>query len=168
MQIDIKISDKFSPTDAEAFNSVIRLLFNISETKIIAKITTMMKQGWTTLSLTEKVKGEKTNLCLCPGKVINILTDWYFIYLGDDKYQFQTQETRRRILATLGRSLKSVRIEQGVTQSQLGAQLGVTRAYISSVEFGRKSLSLNQIERIARVLGVEVSIVIRPAKRTDG
>jgi DNA-binding XRE family transcriptional regulator len=167
MQIDIKISDKFSPADAEAFNSIIRLLFNIGETKIITKITTMMKQGWTTLSLTETVKGEKTNLCMCPGKVINILTDWYFIYLGGDKYQFRTQETRRRIFAVLGQSLKSVRMEQGITQAQLGAQLGVTGAYISSVEFGRKKLSLKQIERIAAVLNVEVSIVIRPAKTNN-
>jgi DNA-binding XRE family transcriptional regulator len=161
METDIKISDKFSPADAEALNSVIRLLFNIREEKVIAKITAMMKNGWTTVSLTETLNGEKISLCACPGKVKNILTDWYFVYVGNDRYQFQTHDRRTRLFTVFGQSLKSVRLEKGLTQTELGKLLGVKRSYISQVEHGQLSLSLSQIERMARVLNVEATIIIR-------
>jgi DNA-binding XRE family transcriptional regulator len=167
MKIDIKISDKFSPSDAEALNSVVRLLFNIREEKVIAKITSMMKNGWTTISLTEVSNGERTGLCACPGKVRNILTDWYFVYIGGDRYQFQTQQARTRLFTVFGQSLKSVRMEEGLTQTELGNLLGAKRSYISQIEHGQLPLSLGQIERIARVLNVEATIIIRKVNNND-
>jgi DNA-binding XRE family transcriptional regulator len=48
---------------------------------------------------------------------------------------------------------KRLRVEQGMTQSQLGDLLGVTAAYISHIEAGKRNPSAALCRRILEALG---------------
>jgi transcriptional regulator with XRE-family HTH domain len=57
----------------------------------------------------------------------------------------------------LGRAIKAVREERGMTQMQLAAATGFTQSWISHVEHGRRNVSWSNIGRLAEGLGVRVS-----------
>lgn len=54
----------------------------------------------------------------------------------------------------LGRLLRDAREKTGMTQTAVGASLGVTCAFISQVEMGAKTISPETLDRAARVLSV--------------
>jgi transcriptional regulator with XRE-family HTH domain len=49
-----------------------------------------------------------------------------------------------------------------LTQRQLAATTGVSRAYIATIESGRANPSLRLVERISEALGLDVDLVARP------
>lgn len=53
--------------------------------------------------------------------------------------------------------LRRLRIDHGMTQEGLGAELGVDRAYISQLERGLKNPSLVTLCRLAKVLNTQVA-----------
>jgi len=56
--------------------------------------------------------------------------------------------------ATVGRSLRSYRLEQGLSQESFAHSLGVHRTYLGSLERGELNLTLKSIERLACRIGV--------------
>lgn len=56
----------------------------------------------------------------------------------------------------IGQKIKSLRKTRGLTQDQLGQKLGVQRATISNYEIGRRSPHLNELQKIADILGVSL------------
>jgi transcriptional regulator with XRE-family HTH domain len=71
--------------------------------------------------------------------------------MDEDEGRSGTPPELRR---AFGHVLRVLRIDHGVTQEQLGFELGFHRTYISLLERGIKSPSLGAIFRIAAVLGV--------------
>jgi transcriptional regulator with XRE-family HTH domain len=61
------------------------------------------------------------------------------------------------ILARFGSRVRKIRVSQGLSQEQLADRAGLHRTYIGMVERAEKNLSLNNIEKIAKALGVSVS-----------
>ncbi len=58
----------------------------------------------------------------------------------------------------LSRMLKARREARGLTQAQLAKKAGVTEAYVSMLESGkRKAPSLPALQRLAKALGVPVT-----------
>ena len=58
-------------------------------------------------------------------------------------------------------NLRELRISKNISQKQLAEQIGVTQAYICSLELGkRRNPSLEVIRGIARELGVHASRVL--------
>jgi XRE family transcriptional regulator, master regulator for biofilm formation len=58
----------------------------------------------------------------------------------------------------LGRMLKALREEKGLTQDELAKRAKLTKPYISQLENGvRKNPSLPALERLAKALGVPVT-----------
>ncbi|WP_299056457.1 helix-turn-helix transcriptional regulator [uncultured Nocardioides sp.] len=55
----------------------------------------------------------------------------------------------------LGRNVRRVRVERGLSQEALALSLGYHRTYIGGVERGERNLSLRSVERIASQMGVE-------------
>ena len=53
-----------------------------------------------------------------------------------------------------GQYLAKLRVGKGLSQEELGFQAGVHRTYVSQIERGLKSPTLNTIVRIARALKV--------------
>jgi transcriptional regulator with XRE-family HTH domain len=53
-------------------------------------------------------------------------------------------------------NLRFARLAIGLSQEELGARSGLHRNYIGSVERNEKNISIDSMERIANVLGVDV------------
>lgn len=59
-----------------------------------------------------------------------------------------------------GEQIKSYRINLGLTQSQVAAELEVTPGYISNVENGRTAMSLRMLIYYAKLMGVSLDILV--------
>ena len=68
-----------------------------------------------------------------------------------DKFEAEVAEAVRAY--ELGEAIKKARLQQNLTQEQLGEKVGVKKAQISKLERGH-SLSLPAIRRVFRALGV--------------
>lgn len=73
------------------------------------------------------------------------------------------------LLSELGAAVRQRRQEIGLTQQQLAALVGLSRATIGELESGKlKDLSTNRVERIANELGFAVGIVGARRARDKG
>ena len=52
----------------------------------------------------------------------------------------------------LGRSIRSIRLEIGMTQEELAVKAGLHSTYIGGVERGERNVSVDNIEKIAKGL----------------
>lgn len=56
----------------------------------------------------------------------------------------------------VGRRVKELRGEAGLSQEALALKAGLDRTYINSVENGRRNISINSLARIAFALGLSL------------
>lgn len=68
------------------------------------------------------------------------------------------KKSLRKIFAT---HLRTMRNERGLTQEELAHRVGLHRTYVSSLEHGERNVSIDNIERLARALGVEEIELLR-------
>lgn len=54
----------------------------------------------------------------------------------------------------LGKRVKQLRNNLGITQDELADLVGLDRTYITSVECGRRNISIVNIEKLAKALNV--------------
>lgn len=59
------------------------------------------------------------------------------------------------IVKVFGTNLKKYRTELGLSQEAFADKCGMHRTYISAIECYRRSISLENIQRIADALGIE-------------
>ena len=59
-----------------------------------------------------------------------------------------------------GRALRAARVARGLSQEALAFEAGYDRSYISLLEHGRYSASLNTVFRLARALAVRPSALL--------
>jgi transcriptional regulator with XRE-family HTH domain len=59
-----------------------------------------------------------------------------------------------------GKKLKELRLKQGLSQEKLAELCNLHRTYISSVERGKRNISLLNIEKIAKALNVDPNILL--------
>lgn len=57
----------------------------------------------------------------------------------------------------IGQSIKEARKTRGLTQKELGQKLGVADSVITNYESGKQNLTVDTLQKVAEVLGVEVS-----------
>jgi transcriptional regulator with XRE-family HTH domain len=65
-------------------------------------------------------------------------------------------------LVEFGLHLKRMRIERALSQEQLGHIAELDRTYISGIERGVRNLSLTNVFKIARALGVPAAQLFEP------
>jgi len=61
----------------------------------------------------------------------------------------------------LGRNMRRLRAERGVSQEALAHECGLNRTYLSGVERAERNVSIDNIARIAKGLGVEAWTLLR-------
>ena len=59
------------------------------------------------------------------------------------------------IIKVFGTNVKHYRQQTGLSQEAFAEKCGMHRTYISAIEYFRRSISLENIQRIADALGVE-------------
>ena len=70
----------------------------------------------------------------------------------------QVQSARDRVAS----NMRARRTEVGLSQDALATRCGLHRTYISSVERSQRNVSLDNVERIAAALGVDVAALVLP------
>ena len=55
----------------------------------------------------------------------------------------------------VGRNLRAYRMEKGLSQEDFAEVVGVHRTYMGALERGERNLTLQSLERIAEVIGVD-------------
>ncbi|SEL19438.1 helix-turn-helix domain-containing protein [Ectothiorhodospira marina] len=66
-----------------------------------------------------------------------------------------------------GENLKRIRLLTGMTQEQLAERSGLDRTYVSSVERGKRNISLNNIFKLAEALDVTPVELIQTTYSND-
>lgn len=67
-------------------------------------------------------------------------------------------------LERFGKALKKKRLLAGLSQEELADKCDLDRTYISSIERGKRNLSLRNIYRLASALNIEVSDFFKEEK----
>jgi len=65
-------------------------------------------------------------------------------------------------------SLKLIRLYWGKTQSEMAAEVGVSQSYISEMEKAKRDVTLDLLEKYARVLNVPMSRLLLFAENVEG
>jgi transcriptional regulator with XRE-family HTH domain len=65
------------------------------------------------------------------------------------------------ISTKFGKRVRAIRLKKEMTQTDLAEKLRVSRNYISRIETGVENMSLKNIEKLARVLGVRPDTLLR-------
>lgn len=63
----------------------------------------------------------------------------------------------RQVLIKFGRKVRQERLKRGLSQEELAAKAGVHRTYIGMVERAEKNITLSNIEKICKALGLSLS-----------
>jgi transcriptional regulator, XRE family protein len=71
------------------------------------------------------------------------------------------------IIKVFGDNLKKYRTQIGISQEKLAEKSGLHRTYISAIECYRRSISLENIQRIADALNIETYKLFLEGKNGD-
>lgn len=67
----------------------------------------------------------------------------------------------KTILEKFGQKVREERLKQHLSQEGLAAKTGVHRTYIGMIERAEKNITLENIEKIARALGVPIDYLTK-------
>jgi transcriptional regulator with XRE-family HTH domain len=69
----------------------------------------------------------------------------------------------------LGRAIRKLRAELGISQEELAHRSGLDRSYMGGVERGERNLSYSNLMKVANALGVRTSeLLAEPSKSVRG
>jgi transcriptional regulator with XRE-family HTH domain len=74
------------------------------------------------------------------------------------RHDRQTRGVPSPLRISFARLCRDTRVMLDITQAELAAAVGVSRAYVASIESGRANPSLVVVERIAEALGLELQL----------
>lgn len=63
------------------------------------------------------------------------------------------------IYVIFGKRVRELRIAQGLSQEELATRAGVHRTYIGMVERAEKNITLENIEKVANALKVDITVL---------
>ncbi|MCM1169015.1 MAG: DUF3791 domain-containing protein [Bacteroides sp.] len=72
----------------------------------------------------------------------------------------------RTTLSNVGQLLATERKSKGLTQTEVGARIGVRKAMVSKIENG-VVVNVDSIEKMANALGMEPVVTLQPANKPD-
>lgn len=70
-----------------------------------------------------------------------------------------------KILEKFGGRVREERLRRGLSQEGLAEKAGVHRTYIGMIERAEKNITLTNIEKIAKALGVDIGTLLKGTNR---
>ena len=64
---------------------------------------------------------------------------------------------KKEVLTKFGQKVRSERTKLALSQEELASRAGVHRTYIGMIERGEKNITLENIEKIAKALKINIS-----------
>jgi len=64
---------------------------------------------------------------------------------------------KKQVLIKFGQKVREERARLGLSQEELASRAGVHRTYIGMIERAEKNITLENIEKIAKALGLSIS-----------
>ena len=61
----------------------------------------------------------------------------------------------------LGDNIKKIRTRKGMSQGDICRAIDMDRGYMSAIENGKKNITIQQLERLAKALGVNPSDLLK-------
>ena len=61
----------------------------------------------------------------------------------------------------LGKNIKKIRTQKGMSQGDICRALDMDRGYMSAIENGKKNITISQLERLAQALGVSSNKLLK-------
>jgi transcriptional regulator with XRE-family HTH domain len=58
----------------------------------------------------------------------------------------------------IGKEIRRARVDEGLTQAEVGLRLGASPSYVANVEAGRLNLTVGQLARIADAIGTDLQV----------
>ena len=74
---------------------------------------------------------------------------------------------QRNILLAYGNAIRAFRQNRKISQEELADLCGLHRTYISDVELGKRNVSLENIDKIAYALDVNISEIFIEVERHE-
>jgi len=71
---------------------------------------------------------------------------------------------KREILIKFGQKVREERTKQGLSQEALASRAGVHRTYVGMIERAEKNITLENIEKIAKALGISLEKLMNLGK----
>jgi transcriptional regulator with XRE-family HTH domain len=71
------------------------------------------------------------------------------------------------VTIALGTRLRALRREQGLSQEELAHEAGMDRSYVGAVERGTRNVSLVNLDRLSRALGMTLSQLFEGVRHDD-
>lgn len=68
----------------------------------------------------------------------------------------QPSVMKREILIKFGKKVRDERIRLGLSQEELASRTGVHRTYIGMIERAEKNITLENIQKVCRALGLKI------------
>jgi len=68
--------------------------------------------------------------------------------------------TEARLLKVVGKRIRDLRVERGLTQEQM-TRFGLDYKYYQRIEYGEKNLSLRTLYKIARAFDISISELLK-------
>jgi len=66
----------------------------------------------------------------------------------------------RKVLQQFAKRLREMRLAKGISQEKLGTLAGVHRTYIGMLERAEKNITLANMEKIAKALGIRLKDLV--------
>lgn len=60
----------------------------------------------------------------------------------------------------IGENIKILRLQRGLSQTELSKQIGISQGHLSNMELGRGTITLNSVIRIAECFNVDLHVLI--------
>lgn len=73
----------------------------------------------------------------------------------------------KNILLAYGNTIRAIRQNKKISQEELADLCGLHRTYISDVELGKRNVSLENIDKIAHALDVNISEIFIEVERNE-
>ena len=67
----------------------------------------------------------------------------------------------KTILEKFGERVREERLKQNLSQEELASRAGVHRTYIGMIERAEKNITLENIEKIAKALGISITNITK-------